>query len=140
MLLTGALALLAAPFFAQAPAGDTAAADSMDFQVSPGVVMADSVVTDTTITDPTGTGGDLISTIKKAWDWLLANWGWALTGFLALWEFIARLTPSDKDNNLLRLVQSWLDRILPNRKKGGGSFAAFREEDDAPKLAYVKKR
>ena len=139
MLLTGALGLLAVPFFAQQPLPDTAA-DSSAVQTLPFEMLPDSVVEDTTETGGTGgTGAGGIS-IKTAWNWLLENWTWLLAAILGAWEFIARLTPSEKDNNLLRIVQSWLDRILPNRKKGGGSFAAYREDDDAPSIAYVKKR
>ena len=56
---------------------------------------------------------------------------------MALFEAIARLTPTEKDNNLLRTIQSWLDILIPNNKKGGGIFTAFNSQKDAPIQSLV---
>ena len=59
-------------------------------------------------------------------------------GIIAVAEVVVRLTPTEKDNNILRVVQSWIDRIFPNKRKGGGLFRAFKKRKDAPPIAYVK--
>lgn len=78
--------------------------------------------------------------LKRLWALIVGNKGAALAAFLALAEIVVRLTPTEKDNNLLRLLQSWLDKIVPNYRKGGGQFAAFTEKEDAPALAAVKPK
>lgn len=60
-------------------------------------------------------------------------------GLLVAIEPIIRWTPTEKDNNLLRIIQSWLDKVAPNRRTGGGTFTAFSDPKDAPKAAYVKR-
>lgn len=72
--------------------------------------------------------------------WLWRNWQNFAAVLLALFvalEPIVRWTPTEKDNNLLRVVQSWLDRIMPNSRKGGGTFSAYSKPDDAPTFGYV---
>lgn len=50
---------------------------------------------------------------------------------------IVRWTPTEKDNNVLRTIQSWIDRLIPNARKAGGVFAAFSKKSDAPSLGVV---
>ena len=50
------------------------------------------------------------------------NWGILVTGFLGFLDVIARLTPTATDNSVLSILSKFLDAIIPNRKKGGGSF------------------
>lgn len=94
-----------------------------------------------------GTGGkddpppaDEHGLLKRLWALIVGNKGAALAAFLALAEIVVRLTPTEKDNNLLRLLQSWLDKLIPNYRKGGGQFVAFTEKEDAPALAAVKPK
>ena len=50
------------------------------------------------------------------------NWGALLMGILGLIDLIARLTPSEKDNSIVNFLMTLLNSIIPNLKKGGGSF------------------
>ena len=50
------------------------------------------------------------------------NWGALLMGVLGLGDLIARLTPSAKDNSIINFISSVINAIIPNFKKGGGSF------------------
>lgn len=71
-------------------------------------------------------------------DWVKSNYIVIIGGIMAILEIIARLTPTEKDNNLLRTLQSWLDIFIPNRKKqGDGNFTAFQDKKDTPKLGVV---
>jgi hypothetical protein len=99
--------------------------------------------TDTTTPPPMDDGGsgggDSKNLFAVVWSWLLANKEAAIGLLLLVLDALVRLTPTEKDNNLLRLVQSWIDKLIPNYRKGGGKFAAFKEPDDAPALAAVVK-
>ena len=55
-------------------------------------------------------------------NFFLNNWGALLMGLLGLSDLIARLTPSVKDNSILNFISSVINAIIPNLKKGGGSF------------------
>ena len=70
-------------------------------------------------------------------DWVKANYIILIGIVMTLFEAVVRLTPTEKDNNLFRTIQSWLDMLLPNYKKGGGKFAAFDNENDAPVQSLV---
>ena len=50
------------------------------------------------------------------------NWGALLMGLLGFADLVARLTPSEKDNSILNFLSTILNAIIPNLKKGGGSF------------------
>ena len=78
--------------------------------------------------------------MEQLYKWITANWQEVLIFTIALAEFITRLTPTEKDNALLKTIVSWLDKLLPNRKKGGGVHATFADKGSAPKLAYVPKK
>lgn len=75
--------------------------------------------------------------------WIWENWEAiisALLGVIAALDVLLRLTPTEKDNNVLRIIQSWLDRLIPNRRKEGGNFVAFSDPEDAPAAGYVGKK
>lgn len=99
-----------------------------------------------TVTDSTDTGGVELEPAPTtggilAW----AKWLWnnfeniaaVLVLLIMAVEPIIRWTPTERDNNVLRTIQSWLDRLVPNVRKGGGVFAAFTRKEDAPKIAAV---
>ena len=50
------------------------------------------------------------------------NWDSLLFGLLTFYELIARLTPTTKDNTIVKVLTSILNAVVPNFKKGGGSF------------------
>lgn len=50
------------------------------------------------------------------------NWGVLTLSLLAFAETIVRLTPSEKDNSILKLISTIINSIIPNFKKGGGVF------------------
>jgi len=51
---------------------------------------------------------------------LARNWGALTLGLLGFFDLVARLTPSEKDNSILNFLNSVLNAIIPNLKKGGG--------------------
>ncbi|HLN72099.1 MAG TPA: hypothetical protein VK205_02315 [Prolixibacteraceae bacterium] len=51
---------------------------------------------------------------------LSANWGVLSLSLLGFLEVITRLTPSEKDNTVLKFLSSILNAVIPNLKKGGG--------------------
>lgn len=51
---------------------------------------------------------------------LSANWGVLSLSLLSFLEVITRLTPTEKDNTVLKLLSNILNAIIPNLKKGGG--------------------
>lgn len=78
------------------------------------------------------------SSVVEWFRWLWDNWenfaAVALALIMAI-EPIVRWTPTERDNNLLRTISSWLDRVIPNRRRGGGTFTAYRNPDETPPLA-----
>jgi hypothetical protein len=55
-------------------------------------------------------------------NFLLDNWGALLMGLLGFVDLVARLTPSEKDNSIVNFLMTLFNTIIPNLKKGGGSF------------------
>ena len=55
-------------------------------------------------------------------NFLLDNWGALILGLLAFLETIARLTPTEKDNSIVNFLMTLFNAIIPNFKKGGGSY------------------
>jgi hypothetical protein len=51
---------------------------------------------------------------------LAGNWGILSLSLLSFLEVITRLTPSEKDNTILKFLSNVLNAIIPNLKKGGG--------------------
>jgi hypothetical protein len=64
------------------------------------------------------------STVEPAssGNFLLDNWGALLMGLLGFVDLVARLTPSEKDNSIVNFLMTLFNTIIPNLKKGGGSF------------------
>ena len=50
------------------------------------------------------------------------NWGALVMGLLGFIDLIARLTPTEKDNSIVNFLITLFNAIIPNFKKGGGSF------------------
>lgn len=57
----------------------------------------------------------------EVWKWLLANWGEALLGLVAIIEIIVGLTPTERDNAWFKWLRDIIYSIVPNKKKGGGT-------------------
>ena len=55
-------------------------------------------------------------------NFLLDNWGVLLLGLIGFFDLVARLTPTQKDNSIVNFLFSLFSSIIPNLKKGGGSF------------------
>ncbi|MGE5521497.1 MAG: hypothetical protein ACM3VS_16345 [Candidatus Dadabacteria bacterium] len=49
-----------------------------------------------------------------------ANWGVLSLSLLSFLEVVTRLTPTEKDNTVLRFLSNILNAFIPNLKKGGG--------------------
>ena len=43
-------------------------------------------------------------------------------GLLGFIDLVARLTPTEKDNSIVNFLLTLFNAIIPNFKKGGGSF------------------
>lgn len=85
---------------------------AVSLRQSPPLMLAQAP--DSTSTD-TGTG-------SSVWLFLRQNFAVLLWGIVGLLEVIVRLTPSDRDNSLLNYLVTLLDKVIPNRRTGGGSF------------------
>lgn len=59
---------------------------------------------------------------KTFWQLIADNWGSLLLALLGFVELLVRLTPTEKDNSILNMIIKFLNVILPNLKKGGGTF------------------
>ncbi len=59
---------------------------------------------------------------ESASNFLSDNWGALLMGVLGFVDLVARLTPSEKDNSIVNFLMTLFNAIIPNFKKGGGSF------------------
>lgn len=58
-------------------------------------------------------------------NFFLENWAVLVLGVFSFLELVARLTPSQKDNSIVNLLISVFNALVPNLKKGGGSFKLF---------------
>jgi hypothetical protein len=54
-------------------------------------------------------------------EFLQGNWMQLLAGVIALAEVVVRLTPSEKDNSVLKKILNILFFFIPNLKKNGGT-------------------
>jgi len=50
------------------------------------------------------------------------NWVALVLGLMGFIELIVRLTPSEKDNSIFNWLAMLINALLPNIKKGGGTF------------------
>lgn len=48
-------------------------------------------------------------------EWVKANLDIVVGVLIALFEFIVRITPTDRDNTIFGTIKRWLDVIIPNR-------------------------
>lgn len=58
-------------------------------------------------------------------NWILENQKELISALFALigvLEIVVRLTPSEKDNSILKKITNVLFFLFPNKKKGGGLF------------------
>ncbi len=72
-------------------------------------------------------GGDLVTpeqtnVEQPAGNFLTDHWGALLLGLLGFFDLIARLTPTEKDNSIVNFLLTIFNAIIPNFRKGGGSF------------------
>lgn len=60
--------------------------------------------------------------VSEAGNFVKDNWIALVFGLLGFIELIVRLTPSEKDNSIFNWLTSLINALLPNLKKGGGTF------------------
>jgi hypothetical protein len=65
--------------------------------------------------------GELVEPVE-AGNFFSDNWGALVMGILGFIDMVARLTPSEKDNSIINFLMTLFNAIIPNFKKGGGSF------------------
>lgn len=53
---------------------------------------------------------------------LAKNWDHLVIGLLGFFDLVARLTPTTRDNSIVNLLTRVINAIIPNFKKGGGTF------------------
>lgn len=53
-------------------------------------------------------------------EFISGNWLELLIGLMALLKIVTNLTPTEKDNKVFSWIDSILNTIIPNYKKGGG--------------------
>ncbi|HCY39963.1 MAG TPA: hypothetical protein DHV48_01155 [Prolixibacteraceae bacterium] len=59
---------------------------------------------------------------QSAGNFLTDHWGALLLGLLGFFDLVARLTPTEKDNSVVNFLLTIFNAIIPNFRKGGGSF------------------
>ncbi|HEX7585637.1 MAG TPA: hypothetical protein VF373_13195 [Prolixibacteraceae bacterium] len=59
---------------------------------------------------------------ESAGNFFSDNWGALVLGLLGFVDLVARLTPTEKDNSIVNFLITLFNAIIPNFKKGGGSF------------------
>ncbi|HEY3370142.1 MAG TPA: hypothetical protein VGK10_04790 [Prolixibacteraceae bacterium] len=60
-------------------------------------------------------------------NFFLDNWGSLALGLLTFLDVVARLTPSTRDNSIVNLLTTIINAIIPNFRKGGGTFKMERK-------------
>jgi len=71
--------------------------------------------------DPVPTVGELVEPVEGG-NFFSDNWGALVMGILGFVDLVARLTPTEKDNSIVNFLITLFNAIIPNLKKGGGSF------------------
>lgn len=93
---------------------------SSSFSADPSTVKVENRQTATaTVTQEMGVVS-LESEKQSVGGFLSANWGVLSLSLLSFLEVVTRLTPTEKDNTVLKLLSNILNAIIPNLKKGGG--------------------
>jgi len=59
---------------------------------------------------------------ETAGNFFSENWLALILGLFGFFDLVARLTPTEKDNSIVNFLLSLFNAIIPNFKKGGGSF------------------
>ena len=59
---------------------------------------------------------------ETAGNFLSDNWGALLLGLLGFFDLVVRLTATEKGNSVVNFLMTLFNAIIPNLKKGGGSF------------------
>lgn len=72
--------------------------------------------------DQTIVGQEPGSETVQTGNFLTDNWGALMLGLLGFFDLVARLTPTEKDNSIVNFLISLFNALIPNLKKGGGSF------------------
>jgi hypothetical protein len=71
--------------------------------------------------NPSAKAGELVEPVEGG-NFFSDNWGALLMGLPGFVELVARLTPTEKDNSIVNFLLALCNAIIPNFKKGGGSF------------------
>ena len=71
--------------------------------------------------DPNTTVGELVEPVGEG-NFFSDNWIALVLGLLAFIDLVARLTPTEKDNSIVNFLMTLFNSLIPNFKKGGGSF------------------
>ena len=74
------------------------------------------------IPEQTNVDQKLVPKLVEGGNFFSDNWGALLMGILGFIDLVARLTPSEKDNSIVNFLLTLFNAIIPNFKKGGGSF------------------
>ena len=67
-------------------------------------------------------------TEKGFLDIILENWGLVLVALMAFVKVLVNLTPTTKDNQIFGWIDTIFNAIVPNYKKGGGTFSTVQKE------------
>lgn len=59
---------------------------------------------------------------EKKSNFFLSNWAELVLGFFGFLKILVNLTPTTKDNQIFGLLDTFINMIIPNLKKGGGKF------------------
>ncbi len=86
------------------------------------VLAADNLLQDSLAISEQIDGHQQMLSQESPESFLKTNWIALLFGILGFAELVARLTPSEKDNTVVSFINSVLNTIIPNFKKGGGKF------------------
>ena len=57
---------------------------------------------------------------------IVANYSWIIPMIVSIAWIIVRLTPTKKDDNILRIIVKIIDVIIPDNKKGGGKHKLYK--------------
>lgn len=65
---------------------------------------------------------DPVPELVEGGNFFSKNWGALLMGLLGFIDMVARLTPTEKDNSIVNSLMTLFSALIPNFRKGGGSF------------------
>lgn len=76
---------------------------------------------DSNTKDPASEDDELVEPVEGG-NFFSDNWGALLLGLIGFIDLVARLTPTEKDNSIVNFLMTLFNAIIPNFRKGGGSF------------------